>query len=78
MVMLRSCSAHEAFLRTYSREPEPVLAAEFLVLDRLFPRSMLCALSLSEHVLAELEPRSSRASTLDEARRILGLVRTGL
>ena len=26
--MLRSCSAHEAFLRTYSREPEPRLAAD--------------------------------------------------
>jgi uncharacterized alpha-E superfamily protein len=78
VVMLRSCSAHEAFLRTYSREPDPYLAAEFLVLDRLFPRSIFCALSSAEQVLTELAPRSSRAGSYDEARRLLGLVRAGL
>lgn len=78
VVMLRSCSAHEAFLRTYSREPDAYLAAEFLVLDRLFPRSIFCALATAEEVLTELAPRSSRAGTYDDARRLLGLVRTGL
>lgn len=78
VVMLRSCSAHEAFLRTYSREPEPQLAAEFLVLDRLFPRSIFCALSNAEQVLGELDPRAGRAGSYDEARRLLGLVRAGL
>jgi uncharacterized alpha-E superfamily protein len=78
VIMLRSCSAHEAFLRTYSREPDPHLAAEFLVLDRLFPRSIFCALASAEQVLTELAPRSSRAGSYDEARRLLGLVRTGL
>ncbi len=77
-VMLRSCSAHEAFLRTYSREPEPKLAAEFLVLDRLFPRSIFRAVSTAESCLAELDPRSNRAGMPDEGRRILGLVRTNL
>jgi len=78
VVLLRSCSAHEAFLRTYSREPDPTRAAEFLVLDRLFPRSVFCALSTAESCLAELDPRSGRAGTHDEARRLLGLVRTSL
>jgi uncharacterized alpha-E superfamily protein len=78
VVLLRSCSAHEAFLRTYRREPEPVLAAEFLLLDRLFPRSVFCALSTAEACLAELDPRSDRAGMTDESRRILGRLRTQL
>jgi hypothetical protein len=36
------------------------------------------ALSTAEECLAELDPRSGRAGTPDEARRILGLVRTHL
>lgn len=78
VILLRSCSAHEAFLRTYRREPEPALAAEFLLLDRLFPRSVFCALSTAEVCLAELDPRSDRAGLTDESRRVLGRVRTEL
>ena len=37
---LRSCGAYEAYLRTYQRAVDAALAAEFLVLDRLFPRSV--------------------------------------
>jgi uncharacterized alpha-E superfamily protein len=78
VILLRSCSAHEAFLRTYSREPDPALAAEFLVLDRLFPRSLFCALSTAEQALAELDPHASRSGSYDEARRQLGLARAML
>jgi uncharacterized alpha-E superfamily protein len=78
VILLRSCSAHEAFLRTYRREPEPTLAAEFLLLDRLFPRSVFSALSDAESRLAELDPRSGRAGMPDESRRILGHLRTYL
>ena len=78
VVLLRSCSAHEAFLRTYRREPEPTLAAEFLLMDRLFPRSVFRALSTAEDRLSELDPRAGRAGTQDEARRILGRLRTNL
>jgi uncharacterized alpha-E superfamily protein len=78
VLVLRSCSAHEAFLRTYSREVEEELAVEFLMLDRLFPRSIFHALSTAEECLSELDPRSLRVGMQDEARRILGRVRTGL
>jgi uncharacterized alpha-E superfamily protein len=78
VILLRSCSAHEAFLRTYRREPDSLLAAEFLLLDRLFPRSVFCALESAEERLAELDPASGRAGTPDEARRILGHLRTTL
>ena len=56
VVLLRSCSAHEAFLRTYRREPEPRLAAEFLFLDRLFPRSVFWALSTAEKLPLRARP----------------------
>lgn len=78
VILLRSCSAHEAFLRTYHREPEPITGAEFLLLDRLFPRSVFYALSAAEECLAELDPRSGRAGMPDEGRRILGHLRTSL
>jgi uncharacterized alpha-E superfamily protein len=78
VVLLRCCSAHEAFLRTYRREPDELLAAEFLVLDRLFPRSIFSALASAEACLLELDPSSNRAGTRDEARRLLGLARARL
>lgn len=75
---LRCCSAHEAFLRTYRRRVEPDLVAEFLLLDRLFPRSAFHALGQAEECLAELQPGAGRAGLDDEARRILGRARTEL
>lgn len=75
---LRSCSAHEAFLRTYRRGVDSSLVAEFLLLDRLFPRSAFHALGLAEQCLAELGPSTGRAGREDEARRILGRARNEL
>jgi uncharacterized alpha-E superfamily protein len=75
---LRCCSAHEAFLRTYRRRVEPDLVAEFLLLDRLFPRSAFHALGQAEECLAQLQPGAGRAGLDDEARRILGRARTEL
>ncbi len=75
---LRCCSAHEAFLRTYRRRVEPDLVAEFLLLDRLFPRSAFHALGRAEECLAQLQPGAGRAGLDDEARRILGRARTDL
>jgi uncharacterized alpha-E superfamily protein len=75
---LRSCSAYEAFLRTYRSPVEASLAIEFLLLDRLFPRSAFHALLLAQQCLSELGPTIGRSGTEDEARRILGLARTEL
>ena len=75
---LRSCSAHEAFLRTYRRGVDTSRVTEFLLLDRLFPRSAFHALGVAEVCLAELQPGSGRAGLDDEARRILGRARTDL
>ncbi len=75
---LRCCSAHEAYLRTYRRAVDASLVAEFLLLDRLFPRSVFNALSTAESCLAELDPMIGRAGFEDEARRVLGRARTDL
>lgn len=75
---LRSCGAYEAYLRTYQRAVDVSLAAEFLVLDRLFPRSVFSALRTAETCLAELDPSYGRAGPDDPARRSLGQARTEL
>ena len=77
---LRACSAHEAYLRTYQRGVESRLALEFLLLDRLFPRSVLHALSVGEDALARLDPAEpfGRGGNPNEARRVIGRVRTDL
>ena len=54
---LRACSAHEAYLRTYQRGVESRLALEFLLLDRLFPRSVLHALTVGEDAAAATPTR---------------------
>ena len=76
--LLKSCSAHEAYLRTYRSAVEPERVVEFLVLDRLFPRSVYAALVQAETCLAELDPRAGRAGLDDSARRLLGRARTDL
>ncbi|MFP5318752.1 MAG: alpha-E domain-containing protein [Acidimicrobiia bacterium] len=75
---LACASAYEAFLRTYRREVEPHLVAEFLLLDRLFPRSAFHALLMAESCLNELERSDARTGVDDEARRVLGRTRTDL
>ncbi len=75
---LRCCSAYEAYLRTYQRAVDASLAAEFLVLDRLYPRSVFHALQTAEECLAELSPSLGRAGSGDAARRRLGRARMEL
>ena len=79
---LQACSAHEAYLRTYQRGIESRLALEFLLLDRLFPRSVLHALTVGEEALGRLDPAGGRTpgpgGGVDEARRAMGRVRTDL
>ena len=51
---LRACGAHESFLRTYRGIQADEAAAEFLLLDRLFPRSIISALRTAERCLEDL------------------------
>ncbi len=76
--ILRSVGAYEAYLRTYRGMPSALHAAEFLLLDRLFPRSIIYSLSRAEEYMRELEPRSDRVGVGDSAQRLLGQIRSEL
>jgi uncharacterized alpha-E superfamily protein len=78
VALLRCCSAHEAYLRTYRGPVEATRVAEFLLLDRLFPRSVFSALCAAERCAGELQPLVGRAGIADGARRALGRARTDL
>jgi uncharacterized alpha-E superfamily protein len=64
---LRASGGYESFLRTYNGLETDRKAAEFLVLDRLFPRSVVFALSRAEHCLENLESSGQRAGFQNEA-----------
>jgi uncharacterized alpha-E superfamily protein len=76
--ILRSCGGYEAYLRTYRGIPSERNAAEFLAVDRLFPRSILFAVSRAETCLRQLEPRETRVGIADRALRVLGQIRSEL
>jgi len=76
--ILRSCGAYEAYLRTYRGVPSARNAAEFLLLDRLFPRSILFSVSRAEQCMREIEPRADRVGVSDQAQRLLGQIRSEL
>ena len=75
---LRACSAHDAYLRTYQQGVEAPRVLEFLLVDRLFPRSVFHALSAGERALARLDPESGRSGLDEPARRAIGRARTDL
>jgi uncharacterized alpha-E superfamily protein len=77
-VLLRACGAHESFIRTHGWAAEPMRVAEFLLLDRLFPRSVVHALGTAEECLAALNPGPTRAGVDDPARRPVGRLRNRL
>ncbi|HEX8497397.1 MAG TPA: alpha-E domain-containing protein [Actinomycetales bacterium] len=80
-LVLRSCGAHEAFLRAYGAAATEDRAAEFMLLDRLFPRSVVHALMTADTCLAALDVDGAMARRLgpaDDARRLLGRQRTDL
>lgn len=74
-VLLRACGAHESFIRTHGRAAEPSRVVEFLLLDRLFPRSVVHALGTAEECLSALSPGPARAGVEDPARRPVGRLR---
>ncbi|AJT40900.1 alpha-E domain-containing protein [Psychromicrobium lacuslunae] len=76
--MLRSAGAYESFLRTQRVSFNDQHAAEFLLLDRLFPRSIVYALRDADECLETLDPSAQRVGFINDARRIVGQARTFL
>src|SRR3954465_9899020 len=73
--ILRSVGAYEAYLRTYRGVPSARNAAEFLLLDRLFPRSIIFSVTRAEQMLRDIAPASDRVGIGDNAQRLLGQIR---
>ncbi len=74
-MLLQACGAYESFARSWSGGDSRHVA-EFLVLDRMFPRSVLHALATAEECLVALDPETAadEESPVAQIRR----VRTGL
>ena len=75
---LRACGAYESFIRAYRGIEADRQAAEFLLLDRWFPRSIVSSLAQAEKALTKLERSGQRSGFSDEAQRLLGRARTEL
>lgn len=71
-LLLRYCGGHEAFLRSHQGRLSPVDVVQFLVSDRLFPRSLLHSIELAGEVLEDLEPTTGSGDRGGRARRALG------
>ena len=79
VAVLRSAGAHDTYLRTYRGALDANRVVEFLLLDRLFPRSVFHALRQAELCLQDLDQRpTSRVGSRAEAQRLLGRARSEL
>lgn len=76
--ILRSCGAYEAYVRTYRGMPSSRNAAEFLLLDRLFPRSIIYSISTAENCMSEIDPGRDRVGHSNSVLRALGRMRNDL
>ncbi|MFE1646851.1 alpha-E domain-containing protein [Microbacterium sp. P01] len=76
--ILRSCAAYEAYLRTYRGMPSAQNAAEFLLLDRLFPRSIIYSIQTAEACMSAIDPRADRVGHSNTVLRALGRIRNDL
>lgn len=73
--LLRSCGAYEAHLRSHRAMPTAASALEFLLVDRLFPRSVLSSILQAEDCLRGIDPANA-FGTPDRAHRVLGRMRS--
>ncbi|SER81893.1 Uncharacterized conserved protein, Alpha-E superfamily [Propionibacterium cyclohexanicum] len=71
-VVLRACGAQQAFVVTRGREDTLAAAVDFLMRDRLFPRSVVHCLGRAQESLAALDPTVLRSGFEDDAQRLLG------
>ncbi|MFF0541919.1 alpha-E domain-containing protein [Nocardia thailandica] len=79
VTVLRSAGAHDTYLRTHRGALDAARVVEFILLDRLFPRSVFHSLRVAEACLTELDQRpGSRTGARHEAQRLLGRARSEL
>jgi uncharacterized alpha-E superfamily protein len=79
-LLLQSCGAYQAFLRSARGAVDERRAAEFLLLDPIFPRSLMSALVVAEKSLDKLAVRHGidDRGKAGQATRVLGMIRSEL
>ncbi|MFC6155391.1 alpha-E domain-containing protein [Kribbella jiaozuonensis] len=79
VTVLRSAGAHDTYLRTYRGALDASRVVQFLLMDRLFPRSVFHALQQAESCLDDLDHGpATRIGAGAEAARLLGKARSDL
>jgi uncharacterized alpha-E superfamily protein len=82
VMLLRTCSAEEAYIRSYRGQVHARDAIAFLLLDQIFPRSVASCLGRIDSALDSLSRMHGHAfdrlGTEDAARRIVGRVGASL
>jgi uncharacterized alpha-E superfamily protein len=76
VMLLRSCGGYEPYLRLSQGVVEPGRVLDFLLRDRLFPRSAFASLTLAEECLDQIN--AGREGSWDDARGLIGLARAEL
>lgn len=77
--VLRSAGGYDTYLRTYRGALDAGRIVEFMMLDRLFPRSVFSAIRQAEQCLTELDDQTDyRFGARNEAQRLLGRARSEL
>ncbi|MBN9099179.1 MAG: alpha-E domain-containing protein [Pseudonocardia sp.] len=79
LTVLRSAGAADTYLRTYRGALDAARVVQFLLMDKLFPRSVFHALRQAETCLVDLDLRpTARIGAKAEALRLLGRARSEL
>ena len=76
VILLRSCGGYEPYLRLSQGVVEPGRVLDFLLRDRLFPRSAFASLTVAEDCLDQIN--AGRDDAWDDARGLVGLARAEL
>ena len=63
VMLLRSCGGYEPYLRLAHGVVEPDQVLDFLLRDRLFPRSAFASLTVAEGCLENMSPAATAAGT---------------
>ncbi|GED97789.1 alpha-E domain-containing protein [Gordonia crocea] len=78
MSLLVAVGAQDTYVRAYRGALDTENVVEFMMLDRLFPRSVFHSLRVAEHHLAALDNRPDRVGAQSTALTLLGRARSSI
>lgn len=78
LTLLRAAGAMESYLRVSRGNATAESLATFLLLDRLFPRSVFHSLNVADRALESITSTTSRVGSDSDARRTIGRARNRL